>query len=505
MLKNEIKSLLPEKLLHGVTRCQGKLYSFPYFVQKYEEDKMNSMTPQEFVNYLVSKYYNRVVLTNKNMYINRVIKELKASQDRYEENIILASGLEVNVEEYLREAFLRADEEFLISWGENRKDIYEVYEGLIRNKYVEMTEEDKKEILESMLEYIDPSIRNSIITEVGLSVEDYIMYQLPDMMINSTEVMISGNKYELTEVVKRIVDLEYTRNQEREEQLNRTKENPSLVTEIGVELNKKNNDLETTLEVPVILSDNDIKSLETNVTYSNKEKYFIDQFRRMEQAINNASTVEDLNTLTTEFYKMYEEVKVDLTPYINGIAQNINLNIIPKKERELHIFKNNSEDYVDAMVGKIRVLKNNALNAETETDLNELQNEVNKLEYEVGKRVSSDKEFSEAQSALYEVEMVIEEKRNTIKILPNKLIINQFIEKIIDIKKLLLNIEYNANKAEIVGYSIKFEYAKSDFYLELNNALEHSLVTEEEYEILANKIDKLEIMEKSSVKSKGGM
>lgn len=505
MLKNEINSLLPEKLLHGVTRCQGKLYSFPYFVQKYEEDKMNSMAPQEFVNYLVSKYYNRVVLTNKNMYINRVIKELKASQDGYEENIILASGLEVNVEEYLREAFLRADEEFLISLGENRKDIYEVYEGLIRNKYVEMTEEDKKEILESMLEYIDPNIRNSIITEVGLSVEDYIMYQLPDMMINSTEVMISGNKYELTEVVKRIVDLEYTRNQEREEQLNRTKENPSLVTEIGVELNKKNNDLETTLEVPVILSDNDIKSLETNVTYSNKEKYFIDQFRRMEQAINNASTVEDLNTLTTEFYKMYEEVKVDLTPYINGIAQNINLNIIPKKERELHIFKNNSEDYVDAMVGKIRVLKNNALNAETETDLNELQNEVNKLEYEVGKRVSSDKEFSEAQSALYEVEMVIEEKRNTIKILPNKLIINQFIEKIIDIKKLLLNIEYNANKAEIVGYSIKFEYAKSDFYLELNNALEHSLVTEEEYEILANKIDKLEIMEKSSVKSKGGM
>ena len=101
--------------------------------------------------------------------------------------------------------------------------------------------------------------------------------------------------------------------------------------------------------------------------------------------------------------------------------------------------------------------------------------------------------------------MVIEEKRNTIKILPNKLIINQFIEKIIDIKKLLLNIEYNANKAEIVGYSIKFEYAKSDFYLELNNALEHSLITEEEYEILANKIDKLEIMEKSSVKSKGGM
>ena len=146
----------------------------------------------------------------------------------------------------------------------------------------------------------------------------------------------------------------------------------------------------------------------------------------MEQAINNASTVEDLNTLTTEFYKMYEEVKVDLTPYINGIAQNINLNIIPKKERELHIFKNNSEDYVDAMVGKIRVLKNNALNAETETELNELQNEVNKLEYEVGKRVSSDKEFSEAQSALYEVEMIIEEKRNTIKILPNKLIINQF-------------------------------------------------------------------------------
>ena len=134
-----------------------------------------------------------------------------------------------------------------------------------------------------------------------------------------------------------------------------------------------------------------------------------------------------------------------------------------------------------------------------------MQNEVNKLEYEVGKRVSNDKEFSEAQSALYEVEMVIEEKRNTIKILPNKKIINQFIERIIDIKKLLFDIEYNANKAEIVGYSIKFEYAKSDFYLDLNNALEHTLISKEEYDILANKIDKLEVMEKSSVKSKGGM
>ena len=76
-------------------------------------------------------------------------------------------------------------------------------------------------------------------------------------------------------------------------------------------------------------------------------------------------------------------------------------------------------------------------------------------------------------------------------------------EKIIELKKIILNIEYNVNKAEIVGYSIKFEYAKSDLNESIEKAYQSGQIDEEIYQSLMKQVDKLANLEKESAKKLG--
>ena len=64
--------------------------------------------------------------------------------------------------------------------------------------------------------------------------------------------------------------------------------------------------------------------------------------------------------------------------------------------------------------------------------------------------------------------------------------------------------EYNSNKAETVGYGIKFEYAKSDLMNDINRYLEQGLLSEEDVKYLNNKMDSLQNVKKSVSKTKGG-
>lgn len=504
MIKSDLKSLLPSKLLNGVTRCQGELYSFLYFVEKFESKRMESMPTKEFAEYLNTKYQNYVLVCDKKRYFERVMKELKDSEGiNFDSELMIAEDVQINVENYLSQMFEKADDEFLIPFGDGRKTLYEVYHSLKNNLYHELTLDDKKEIISSMLESIDNEIKQSIIDEAGITLEDYLMNNVPDLMISVDQIKAGNETYDLVDFIKRLVDIQYTRNEEKQEQLNRTKENPSLVTEIGMELNKSS-ELETTLEIPTVLSNAEIDSLSENPEYSNQEKFYINQLRRISGAIKSSATKEDLDTLKTEFDKLKEEATTKgLSGRINILAADIENNLIPKKERELYIFKNNSEDYIDVIMGKISELKKQILLAENELELNELQASIDKLEYEVSNRLISDNDFSEAHVSLQEIDMLLKEKKNLIKLIPNKSVINTLNEKIIALKKIILNIEYNANKAEIVGYSIKFEYAKDDLNDSIEKAYQTGQIDKEVYQSLLSKVDKLENLEKESAKNLG--
>lgn len=496
MTITELKSLLPENLQNGVVRYETRLYSFLYFVEKFEKNRMNLMTPEEFSKYLIDKYSKHVVVFNKERYINRVMKELKSSENFVAE-IDISKDVKIDIEGRLREWFENADDEFLVPFGNTKKNIYEIYEILKKNKYVEFSIEEKRELLNDMLNRIDDSIRKSIIEEVGLSVEDFIINQIPHMMINTTQVKIADEVIDLTEVIKRIADIQFTRQQEKKEDLDRTKENPSLVTEIGVELNPSS-ELETTLELPIILKENEIASLEENHEYSKPERYYINQLRRLSDAIVASSKPEDLEILKQSYFDFKNEFTEVSNEYIKLLLQEIETEIIPKRERELHILKNNAEDYVDVIVGKIRELKNTLSVAETETEFIELQKEIDKLDFEVSKRVSNDNDFSEAHASLNDLKYLLAEKQKLMKLVPNNSVINKIVEKLIDLKHILLNIEYNSNKAKTVGYSIKFEYAKSELYNDLNNSYQMGLISEDEYQELLNQINQMEMLEKKS-------
>ena len=132
-----------------------------------------------------------------------------------------------------------------------------------------------------------------------------------------------------------------------------------------------------------------------------------------------------------------------------------------------------------------------------------MQTSSDQLEYEVSKRLISDNDFAEAHISLQEIEMMLKEKKNLVKLIPNNSIINTLNEKIIELKKIILNIEYNVNKAEIVGYSIKFEYAKSDLTESIEKAYQSGQIDEEIYQSLMKQVDKLANLEKESAKKLG--
>lgn len=502
MIKSEVKEFLPDKMVNGMIRRHGLLYSFSYYVEKFE--KQVQMTDIEFANYLSQKYDKYVFITNPDKYFKRVLYELKQKED-YEANIRISENDYIDVEEKLASFFEQANEDYLIPWNESYKTIYEVYETLKNNRYIEPSFEDKRELCEYFLNYIDEEIRTSIIDEVGISVEEYVLNQLPNIMKNATEVSINGEVVSIDEVIKKIADLQYTRSIEKEEKLNRTRENPSLVSEIYVEDNKKEN-LEATLDIPTILTDEEINALNTKNSITNEERYYMTQLRRLSAAIYKCSNEATLNTLKKEFFELNEIVKSKpLDNYTINLAIEIEQETIPKKERELHIFKNNSEDYIDAMMGKIHSLKEKVLLYETESELLDIETEVEKLDYEIGKRLLTDKEFSEANITLMEVKMLLEEKKSITKVIPNSNYLNRFLEKIIELKKILINIEYNTNKAEIVGYSIKFESSKTDLMNEITSALELGLLSKDESNVLFNKLEQINMLEQKSLKAKGGI
>lgn len=504
MIKQEIRELLPEKMQCAMIRCHGNLYSFSYYLEKYEISNMMNMSSGDFVEYISKKYDKYVFTCTPDKYFRRVMHELQNKED-YEEKIRISNDEYIDVYERLSFLFALANDDFLIPIGDEFKTIYEVYENLKNNKYVELTDQDKIEICEYLLNGIDDSIRKSIIEEMNMTVEDYIISQLPKMMINTTEIEVSGEKVEITEVVKRIVDLQYTRLINIEEELNRTKENPSLVTEIYVEMDKADA-LEATLDIPIVLSDEEINSFDIGSDFSNQEQYYIKQVRRLIDAIKNVSNKDSLENLINELEKLNEVIKAkSLSPYINDLINVAYQDVIPVKERELFKFKNNSEDYIDATMGRIHKLREKVVLYETETELLEIETELEKLDYEIGKRMLSDKEFSEANITLMEVRMLLDEKKNTSLIIPSSQILSRFLEKIIELKKILINIEYNSNKAEIVGYSIKFESSKADFINEMSSSLENGLLNQSEYDVLINKLNDLENLENKAIKSKGGI
>lgn len=504
MIKSDLKSLLPSKLLNGVTRCEGKLYSFLYFVEEFESKRMNSMTTKDFAEYLTAKYVNHVIICDKKRYFDRVIKEIKeANLSDFESEMMIADDVSIDVEDYLRHMFENADDEYLIPFGDGRKTLYEVYSSLKNNLYHELSLEDKKDIIDSMLENIDSDIKKSIIEEAGISLEEYLRNEVPEHMISVDQIKIGNENYDLVDFIKNLVDIQYTRNEEKQEQLNRTKENPALVTEIAMELNSSS-ELETTLDIPIILSQGEIEALAENPEYSNQEKYYVNQLRRLSNAIMSSSTKEDLDNLKKEFEQLkLEATSKGLSNQINMLAMDIETNLIPKREREIYIFKNNAEDYVDVIMGKIGELKKQIQLAENEVELNEVQMVLDQLEYEVSKRLISDNDFAEAHISLQEIEMMLKEKKNLVKLIPNNSIINTLNEKIIELKKIILNIEYNVNKAEIVGYSIKFEYAKSDLTESIEKAYQSGQIDDEIYQSLMKQVDKLANLEKESAKKLG--
>ncbi|MDE6292565.1 MAG: hypothetical protein K2L98_02665, partial [Bacilli bacterium] len=193
---------------------------------------------------------------------NRYIDEFIKNRVGFEATVQTSDKAIVDTRDYLysKVPFMNNDKKILI--GEKLKTIDEVYEMLLKNSYRPATLVDKTELCIFLAEELEPEIQTSIIPELNMTVRDYIHDVLPNMMINATDIQVSGKNvpvdeaiYQIAKKQREMLDREKEKaNNEKLEEFNRTGENPSLLSEIKLELDKEQDAIEVTAEIPIVSS-----------------------------------------------------------------------------------------------------------------------------------------------------------------------------------------------------------------------------------------------------------
>lgn len=248
------------------------------------------------------------------------------------------------------------------------------------------------ELCQDMTKYIDSSILESKIEGMNTTVEDYLVNTLPSLMHDGLSVDMEGELIPVQVFVKQIVDhqYEYLRSLKeeeeriRDEELNRTNENPNLVGLINIAM-KGNDSLEVTTEMPVLqaslLTDEETDSLKSSALISSDyvPVYYYLQISRLKVSINKATSEHDLkyqenilNELTT---KIKEE---NMTPELNLLIESVK-DLVTKKRNGFIKVNINSEDLIDITHGILNELSNSLASITSSDQFIELNEKANAL------------------------------------------------------------------------------------------------------------------------------
>ncbi len=260
----------------------------------------------------------------------------------------------------------------------------ELYIKLLHQEYREPTIEDKAELCMDMISYIekiDREILTSTLDGMATTVRDYLANILPTKMDSIDTVLVGDESIPIEEFVTQIVRHQAALLKEEQEKIakakedeyNKTGDNPGLVSEIQVRL-KENDGLEITAEIPVVtsslLTDEERASLLNNYTKKESvtaEEYYRGIFNKLKQTINATSNSHDLESKSKDFNTIVAEARSSevfdkLEPYIQSVSE-----LITSKQRSLIKVNGNAEEYTDVLFSEINSM-NNQLNGFTTLD-----------------------------------------------------------------------------------------------------------------------------------------
>lgn len=305
----------------------------------------------------------------------------------------------VDTREYLysKIAFMNSDQKIRI--GETYKTIEEVYNILLNNSYRPATLVDKTELCTYLAEELEPEVLSSIIKELNMSTKEYILEVLPKMMINATDIAVAGNIVSVDKAIDQIAKKQREMiNKEREqenaakiEEFNRTGENPSLLSEIKLELDKEEDSIEVTAEIPIVssylVSPEEVTALSvlpTDTIYGNDDQYYQRLLNNLKQTIKDTSTEHDLTAKESgnnnfSFEVIAQEALQKIPTFEMQQLINSTSELIGTKRNELIKVYSNREEYCDTIMAEINTIARNLELVDSIDSFSEIKNQITRI------------------------------------------------------------------------------------------------------------------------------
>lgn len=434
---------------------------------------------------------------------NKFIKEVIQTGPKEEEFI--------DVRTYLTEYVLEhMDDTGLLMYVGRTITIEELFLKLLSNEYHAPTLEDKAELCFNMASYLETEILESIVDGMDISVADYITKVLPTKMDTISTVSINGKSEEISEFIQKIAnhqrklieDNKEKAIKEKENEYNKTGDNPGLVSEIQVRLTEGRG-LEITAEIPIVtsslLSESEEESLLANYTKREsvtKDDYYICLINKLKETIGETNNSHDLNTKMNFFDQILEELGKEnnseelsekIEPYIESLKK-----LIADKQKNLIKVSSNSDEYIDVLFSEINLMNDEMSNFTTLDEYSLLYGKALERYEDTLKKGIKDIQLKSEFHLLFKR---INEKRlnleltmgyqssevERVKIMLNELIMN--------IQADVLRIEHDSNNlGNLTGTSIRLESEIERAKNQVEEAYLSKLLTETDREYYFNRL-----------------
>lgn len=412
-----------------------------------------------------------------------------------------------NVSDYLIQYALEfMNDDGTLNYAGKTIELSELYRKVLNDEYKAPTLEGKIESCEYYVSRVDKEILESTLDGMNITVREYIVKVLPTKMDTEYSVNFGEKSIDLNEFIKEIVDHQAevlaTQKKElerkKEDEHNKTGDNPGLVSEIQIRLNEDSVP-EVTAEIPVVqsslLTDAEISSQLTNLGKNESvtsEEYYRDVLNKLKQTIDGTTTIHDLESVTKYFDSIVEdarnsEVYKDVNPYINSVSE-----LIANKQRNLIKVNGNAEEYADVLFSEINSMTNE-LNGFTTLD--EYSTLYGKALERYGDALNKGIKDIQLKSAFTLLLNRINEKRLVLEatigyqspeVERAKVELNELIS---NIKQDVLTIEHDANNlGSLAGTEVRLNSYIEKAYQKVEEAYNARLLTETDREYYCNRL-----------------
>lgn len=459
-----------------------------------------NVTPESIVYVVVDKF---LPLTDANvgkdavmLYMNNMkyVKEWISNRVGYLDTIQVGPSEFMNVTEHLENAVKRMDENHLVMMGPVKRDIDYLYMRAMEGVYRAPTFDDVIDLVTAI--EIPEEIKGTIVESHNISVEDYMSEVLPYMVVDGLYVMKDGVKIPVETFVFDLFTLQ--KENVLLEQLNRTGENPSLVSEIQVALNPDKT-VDTVSSDNITMGDSfsekEIEELVSNIFVNTPENYYRDQINSLLMAIKGVNDLHNIEYLEGQVHELYEEAlqqKDAVTPFVWKKFEELRDTLEAKKNNIIKVSANEAE-YLTALDNQISYLYGSIEEVNNMDELSEVVSKIKRIERDLEDKGIHN---NEVKRELERLNDMVNKKRVRVDafIDENTKGKNDVMEEIRDLKSSIKRMtdskQYVATSTERAGLDIKISVLQTQLNDRLNYVGSLGIFSEEEIRELRGYQDK---------------